>query len=155
MYLSVDSRKWFYNAYILPHFDYCCVVCVELFTFSLRKMCKTKKRAAIIILDCDYSVPSFVVFSKLKWMTFPERVIYQKAIQMFKTIRGKAPDYLQTYFTLSLDVHTKLLRSSSSYQIYVPKLNLRNTFGNLKFNTSFIVYSVNLMYMQPYQEFLC
>ena len=130
MYLSVDSRKWFYNAYILPHFDYCCVVCVELFTFSLRKMCKTKKRAAIIILDCDYSVPSFVVFFKLKWMTLPERVIYQKAIQMFKIIRGKAPDYLQTSFTLSLDMHTKLLSSSSSYQIYALNLTCAILTGN-------------------------
>ena len=25
-YLSVPSRKLFYNAYIMPHFDYCCVI---------------------------------------------------------------------------------------------------------------------------------
>jgi len=47
-------------------------------------------------------------------------LIYQKAIQMFKTIRGEAPDYLQTSFTFSSDVHTKLLRSSSTCQLYVP-----------------------------------
>ena len=43
---------------------------------------------------------------------------------MFKTIRGGAPDYLQTSFSFSSDVHTTLLRSSSTYQLYVPKHNL-------------------------------
>jgi len=40
--------------------------------------------------------------SELKWMTFPERVLYQKAIQMFKTIRGNAPEYLRTSLLLRL-----------------------------------------------------
>ena len=35
-----------------------------------------------------------MMFSELKWMTFPERVLYQKATQMFKTIRGNASEYL-------------------------------------------------------------
>jgi len=52
--------------------------------------------------------------SELKWMTFPERVLYQKAIQMFKTIRGNAPEYLRTSFTFATDIHAILLRSSSS-----------------------------------------
>ena len=25
-FLSIDRRKLFYNAYILPHLDYCCVI---------------------------------------------------------------------------------------------------------------------------------
>jgi len=51
-----------------------------MFTFSCRK---PSEKGARIILDCDFSMASFVLFSKLRWMTFPERVIYQKAIQMF------------------------------------------------------------------------
>ena len=91
VYLSVDNRKRFYNAYTLSHFDYCCVVWG----------------------NCSRSIEETLVrhhlFSKLRWMTFPECVIYQKAIQMFDTIRSEAPDYLQTSFTFSSDVHTKLL----------------------------------------------
>ena len=37
-------------------------------------------------------------------MAFPERVLYQIAIQMFKTIRGNAPEYLQTSFTFATDI---------------------------------------------------
>mgnify|MGYP000435174630 FL=1 len=49
------------------------------------KLVKHQKRAARVILDCDFNTPSCMMFSELKWMTFPERVLYQKAIQMFKT----------------------------------------------------------------------
>ena len=45
------------------------------------------------------------MFSELKLMTFPERVIYQKALQLFKTIRGNAPEYLRKSFTFATDIH--------------------------------------------------
>jgi len=54
-------------------------------------------------------------------MTFPERVVYQKALQMSKTIHCDAPDYLTTYFTFTSEIHTRLLRSSSTYHLYTPR----------------------------------
>jgi len=54
-----------------------------------------------------------------------------KAIQMFKTIRGDAPEYLRSSFTFASDIHARLLRSSSNFQLYTPKPHLeiyRNTF---------------------------
>jgi len=72
-----------------------------------------------------------MMFSELKWMTFPERVLYQKAIQLFKTIRGNSPEYLRKSFTFSTDIHAILVRSSSSFQLYTPNPHLeiyRNTF---------------------------
>jgi len=71
------------------------------------------------------------MFSDLKWVSFPERVIHIKAIQMFKTIRGDAPEYLRSAFTVTSDIHARLLRSSSNSQLYTPKPHLeiyRNTF---------------------------
>ena len=60
VYLSVDNRKWFYNAYILPHVEYSCVTCGKLWTFPWRKCVKLQKRAARIIIDWDFflCVPS-------------------------------------------------------------------------------------------------
>jgi len=48
------------------------------------KIVKPQKRAARVILDCDCYTPLCMMFAELKWMTFPERVLYQKAIQMFE-----------------------------------------------------------------------
>ena len=50
------------------------------------------------------------MFSDLKCVSFPERVIYMKATQIFKTIRGDAPEYLSSSFTFASDIHATLLR---------------------------------------------
>ena len=95
------------------------------------KLVKHQKRAARVILDCDFNTPSCMMFSELKWMTFPERVLYQKAIQMFQTIRENAPEYIRTSFTFAIDIHAILLHPSSSFQLYTPKPHFviyRNTF---------------------------
>ena len=54
-------------------------------------------------------------------MTFPERVVYQKALQMYTTIHCDAPDYLTTSFTFTSEIHTRLIRSSSTYHSYTPR----------------------------------
>ena len=50
-----------------------------------------------------------------------------KAIQMFKTIMGDAPDYLRSSFTFASDIHARLLRSSSNFQLYTPNLIMKYT----------------------------
>ena len=83
VFLSFQNVKRFYNAYILPHFDCCCVIwgiCTSVFEDKLQK------RAARAIIDIDFTVPSETMFTQLKWMEFPERVVYHKTIQMFKTV---------------------------------------------------------------------
>ena len=64
-------------------------------------------------------------------MTFPERVVYHKAIQMHKTVCGDAPDYLKNDFVFTSEIHSRLLRSSFNVQLYtpIPKTELfRNSF---------------------------
>ena len=74
---------------------------------------------------------SETMFTQLKWMTFPERVVYHKAIQMYKTVCGDAPDYLKNDFVFTSEIHSRLLRSSSNFQLYTPIPNtelFRNSF---------------------------
>ena len=71
------------------------------------------------------------MFTQLKWMTFPERVGYHKAIQMYKTVCGDAPDYLKNDFVIASEIHSRLLRSSSNFHLYTPRPNtelFRNSF---------------------------
>ena len=46
-FLPIDSRKLFYNSYILPHLDYCCIIWGKC-SHTLEKL---QKRASRIILD--------------------------------------------------------------------------------------------------------
>ena len=61
------------------------------------------------------------MFNTLKWMPFPDREVDQKALQMYKTTHCNAPDYLTTSFPFTSEIHTRLLRSSSTYQLYTPR----------------------------------
>jgi putative component of membrane protein insertase Oxa1/YidC/SpoIIIJ protein YidD len=45
------TRILFYNAYILPHLDYCCSIWGDCSKYLLESLLKLQKRAARIILD--------------------------------------------------------------------------------------------------------
>lgn len=95
-------------------------------------MVKFQKRAARIILDKSIDIPSADLFAELKWMTFPERVKYQKAVMMFKIINNLTPSYLNNLYSYTSDIHQRSLRSTSDNLLYVPKPNteiFRNSFS--------------------------
>ena len=100
----------------MPHCDYCCVIWCNCSAYLEDKLTHSKKRAARLILDRDFSTPSAFLFSELKWMPFPDRVIYQKALQMYKTIHGGAPEFLSTPFTFTSEIHSRILRSTCPLQ---------------------------------------
>lgn len=129
-YLSIPVRKLFYNAYILPHLDYCCTIWGNANIELLNTVVKFQKRAARSILDKPIETPSNEMFTQLRWMTFPERVNYQKAILVYKIMHNLTPSYLQTLFQFTNEVHTRNLRSTAENLLYVPKPNYeiyRNT----------------------------
>ena len=121
--LSIDSIKLFYNAYILPHLDYCCVIWDNCSRYIEEKLLKFPKKAGILIINKDFDTPSTFIYS-IKWMTFP-------AIQMYKTLSGTSPNYLKIPFTFTSDIHSRTLRASHETQVYIPKPRIelfRNTF---------------------------
>ena len=62
IFLSIPMRKLFYNAYILPHLDYCCVVWGNCSVSHEQKIVRFKKRAARVILDKQFDTPSSELF---------------------------------------------------------------------------------------------
>ena len=50
-YLNHKTIIMFYNAYILPHLDYCCSIWGDCSKYLLESFLKLQKSAAIIILD--------------------------------------------------------------------------------------------------------
>ena len=97
-YLNVATRKLFYNAYILPHLDYCYTIWGNANSTLLETVVKFQKRAARSILDKPIETPSAELFAELKWMEFHKRVMYQKAILMYKIMHNLTPPYLASIF---------------------------------------------------------
>ena len=66
------------------------------------------------------------MFTQLRWMTFPERVNYQKAILVYKIMHKLTPFYLQNLFHFINEVHTRSLRATAENLLYIPKPNYEN-----------------------------
>ena len=141
-YLNVPTRKLFYNAYILPHLDYCCSIWGNSNTELMNTVVKFQKRAARSILDKPIETPSVELFPELKWIMFPDRVIYQKAILMYKIMHNLAPSYLSNIFTLSSEVHERSLRSTTENLLYVPKPKIELYRNSLAYSGSKIWNSI-------------
>ena len=58
VFLSIPNRKLFYNAYILPHIDYCCTIWGNCSKDLTDQIIKFQKKAARLILDKDFDIPS-------------------------------------------------------------------------------------------------
>ena len=124
IFLDLPTRKLFFNAYILPHLDYCNSIWGNCSNELLEKVVKFQKRAARVILDKDFDTPSLELFQQLGWMRFDERVLYKKAILMYKSLNNLAPSYLSNKFTYVHDIHNLDLRSTRNQTLHVPKPNL-------------------------------
>ena len=74
-------------------------------------------KSARYILDADYSYPSRGLFKTLKWLPFINRVQFNTAILMYKSVNGQSPMYLKNMFQFCSDQHSHLTRS-------IPSLNL-------------------------------
>ena len=123
-YLPITTRKLFFNAYVLPHIDYCCTVWRNISSNLTDPMIKLQKRPARIILDKGIDTPSADMFAELNWMKFPDRVTYQKSVLMYKIFNKLTPSYLQEFFTFTSDIHQRSLRSTSDNLLYIPKPNI-------------------------------
>ena len=122
-YLPIPTRKLFVNAYILPHIDYCCTVWGNINSTLTDSMIKLQKGAARIILDNGIDTPSVEMFNQLSWMTFPERVTFQKAVMMYKFFNNPTPSYLPAYFRMTSDIHQRSC-FISHYHILDPKYGM-------------------------------
>ena len=142
MYLSIQSRILFFNAYIQPHLDYCSTIWGNISSHLNNLIIKFQKRAARSILDADMSTPSSELFAKLNWLKFPERVKFNKSVLMYKIMHGMSPSYLQESFSYTREIHTYTLRSTTDNLLYIPKPNCELYRQSLSYSGSVIWNSI-------------
>ena len=119
-YINKDSLKQYYNSYILPIFDYGCLIWSRCTVTNTNRLLKLQKRAARIILKADILTPSETMFSELQWLSFTNRIQYRTHIMMFKAFNGQAPTYISSMFTKTSEIHNRNLRSVDNAQLRIP-----------------------------------
>ena len=135
-YLDKKSRILFFNSYILPIFDYCSNVCRNLNDERIQRITKLQKRAARIILDAPFLTPTRELFENQNWLSFCDRISYNKLVLVYEILQDKTPNYLQKLCIPSSEVHTRNLRS---YLVRERSFNLK---GVMVF-VSFIIFFSN------------
>jgi hypothetical protein len=120
-YLNLDARKLYYNGYILPLIDYCCVIWGNCNQDGLERLLKLQKRAARMILDADPLSPSDALFKQLKWMTVETRIHYHKCLQIYKCLCNEAPNYLSNLLKYVGKNNPYNLRNIEDKNLFIPK----------------------------------
>ena len=119
-YLDQSHLNQYYNSYVLPIFDYACLIWGRCTVTNMNRLIRLQKRAARIVLKADFLTPSHIMFNELKWLSFPKRVQYHTCIMMYKTLHGSAPEYMSNLFVKPSEVHTRNLRSIDNETLRIP-----------------------------------
>ncbi len=60
-----------------------------------------------MIFDLPSQTSTAQLPAKLKWMSLMDRVIYRKAVIVYKSLNGLAPGYMQDMFKYVTDVNVR------------------------------------------------
>ena len=118
-YVNQNSLKQYHYAYVLPVFDFGCVIWGNTTNANLTRLVKLQKRAARMILKADFTTPSEQLFKELNWLPFPKRVQYHICLTVYKSISGQAPEYISSLLTYVSNHHERQTRSSTLELLHV------------------------------------
>ena len=132
-YLTKQHRLLYYNAYIKPHLEYCCVVWGNSSNFNTYKIEKLQRRACKLILWSDYTTLENAR-KQLRILSSEEIMFINKAKFMYNIANNVAPIYSTDLFQMGGNANnlnnTQLkLRSTSNRNFLIPKPKI-NLFKN-------------------------
>ena len=117
-FISCKTAVQVYTALIQPHFDYCCSVWDELGSTLATKLQKLQNRAARVITRSSYDADAGALLALLQLDNLSIRRKKIKAQLMFKILKGNAPSYLKSLFSVrTLDYDVRNNRS----KLNIPK----------------------------------
>ncbi len=118
-YMPLSTRNLFFNTNILPHIEYCAIICDSL--HHAQNLLQTQKKAAHVILDIqDMYHHSKDIFFSLKWMPKHDRIHFRKVTMVCKSVNDLAPNYMKDVFSYVRDSHSRTTRSSVKNDLYLP-----------------------------------
>lgn len=135
-YLSLEHRLMFYNAYMKPHLEYCCIVWSNTSSGNLQKISKLQRRACKLILSHDYANIQEAL-ERLNMLSFDQIIFLNKAKLMFKIYNNLAPVYLHELFQMrdiNLDNMASNLRSVAHRNYLLPQAKCKLYKGSFAYS---------------------
>ena len=125
-YLTDKYKLIYYKAYIQPHLDYCNIIWGNTTVYNKSKIHRLQKRACKLILGVNYTDFESAL-KNLNIIKFEDRVIFNKAIAMFKIAHDDSPNYLRDMFKTNEQANTNntiTLRSVTNMNFWIPQSKL-------------------------------
>ena len=95
-FAPTKTSKLIFNTLVQPHFNYCCSVwdsCNKTYAEKLQKL--QNRAASKTFLDHDANAD--LLFEKLCWRALSSQRKLQKAVMVYKSRNGLAPDSIFTH----------------------------------------------------------
>lgn len=141
-YLDISILNMLFKSLVQPIFDYCNVTWFGRFNDDIQKLNVLHKRCARIILGVNYFTSSDLMFNILGWERLQTRNNYFKALMMYKSLNGLAPNYLANRFKCISTTHNVNTRQATAGQLALPPLSNGNDLECFK--SSFMYSGVKL-----------
>ena len=116
---------------VQPHFDYCDSVWGSCTKALANKLQKLQNRAARILTHCNYDANADFLIQQLGWKKLHSQRSIHKAVMIYKSLDGLAPDYLSSKFLDRSSVCNYSLRGTEGkLAVPMPHTNyMKNSFS--------------------------
>ena len=131
-YVHFATMNLVYNyCLIQPYFDYCSIIWDSCGSTLADKLQNLQNRAARVLTSSSYDTNADYLFDKLGWKKLASQRKIAKAIMVFKSLNGLAPDYLSEMFADRSSITNYALRDTGGkLALPQPRTNyLKNSFG--------------------------
>lgn len=119
-----------YNAFVLPHFNYCSTIWNDGSCTITNKLSKLQRRAARVITSSTYDIRSTQILQDLNWLPIEVDLKKRETIMTFKAITGQAPSYLTELFTECENNYYGLRSNNTKFALPKPRTNfLKRSFS--------------------------
>ena len=130
-YVPFTTMQLIYNCLVQPYFDHCSAVWDSRSSYLANKLQKLQNRAARVLTSSSYDTSADYLFERLGWKKLPSQRRIAKAIMVYKSLNGVAPDYLSNMFVDRNSITNYALRDTSNkLALPLPRTNyLKNSFS--------------------------
>ena len=122
-FLPLETKKKLYNALILPHIDYCCVVWMDCGATLSHKIERLQNYGMRLITSSPRLACSAELRSRLKWVTLEQRRKLFRLALVHKCLHGRAPQYLCSKFATNWSLGLRMTRGSNNLHLKRPHTN--------------------------------